>query len=40
MIISDVTAVCFPPLKIGNIDFRFAAEKKVSGVCASMWTFE
>lgn len=33
MIIFDATAVCFS-LKIGNIDFRFAAERKVSGVYA------
>lgn len=35
MIIFDVTAVCFS-LKIGNIDFRFAAERRVSGVYASI----
>lgn len=39
MIIFEATAVCFP-LKIGNMDFRFAAERRVSGVYASMWTFE
>lgn len=33
MIIFDVTAVS---LKIGNIDFRFAAERRVSGVYASI----